>query len=158
MKIRFAPIVVVVLFFLTACSTTWNTYTRLYVQNTTADSFQVFITYPPSDTSASLKIKPGTTRYLDSYYLEDESGPRTSRNTDVWLYHYNDTTWTLLSNHNDDPEFTNRYLKYMLTDNVEVRALNPNYNDRIFTLTINDNLVQEMMRDTLVSDSIFGVR
>lgn len=148
----------IVVSFLTACQSTWNNYTRIYVDNTTADSFRVFVTYPPIDTTGPFKIKPNTNRFISSYYLDDESGIRTSKNTDLWLYNYNDTTWTLLSNYRADPEYTNRYLKYVLTDNLEVRALNPNYNDRILTLTINANLLEEMVQDTLLTDSIFGVR
>lgn len=155
---RFLPHFIVILLLLTACESTWNTYTRIYVENTTADSFQVFITYPPSDTTTSLKIKAGTTRLLSTYYLDDQPGARTTKNLDIWLYHYNDTTWTLLSNYNPDAEYTNRYLKYIQTDNAEIRASNPNYNDRILTLTINANLLLEMMQDTLLTDSIFGVR
>jgi len=152
------PILLVVMLLLSACQSTWNNYTRIYVQNATTDSFKVFVTYPPVDTTRPLKIMPNTTRFISSYYLDDQSGLRTSKNTDLWLYNYNDTTWTLLSNYRADPEYTNRYLKYVLVDNVEIRALNPNYNDRILTLTINENLLQEMVQDTLLIDSIFGVR
>lgn len=155
---RFLPHFIVILLLLTACESTWNTYTRIYVENTTADSIQVFITYPPSDTTPSLKIKPGTTRLLSTYYLDDQPGARTTKDLDIWLYHYNDTTWTLLSNYNTDAEYTGRFLKYMLVDNLEIRALSPNYNDRILTLTINANLLLEMMQDTLLTDSVFGVR
>lgn len=156
---RLLPHFIVVLLLLTACESTWNTYTRIYVENTSAaDSFQVFITYPPSDTTTSLKIKPGTTRLLSTFYLDDQPGARTTKDLNIWLYHYNDTTWTLLSNYGTDAVATNRYLKYVLTDNLEIRASNPNYNDRTLTLTINANLLLEMMQDTLLTDSIFGVR
>ena len=158
MRSRILPLFVIVMLLLTAGQSTWNNYTRIYVQNATADSFKVFITYPPTDTTAFLKIKPNQTRFISSYYFYDEPGFGTSKNTDIWLYNYNDTTWTLLSNYCADPEYTNRYLKYIQVDNVEVRVLNPNYNDRILTLTINNNLVQEMVQDTLLTDSIFGVR
>jgi lipopolysaccharide export LptBFGC system permease protein LptF len=158
MKFRFLPLAVVVLFILTACQSTWNIYTRVYVQNTTADSFRVFIAYPPTDTTVFFKIKPDQTRLLSSYYQDDESGFGISRNTDIWLFNYNDTTWTLLSNHHTNAEYTDRYRQYISTDNLQVKALNPNYNDRILTLTINDNLLQEMVQDTLLTDSIFGVR
>jgi len=158
MRFRILPFLVVVMLLLTACQSTWNNYTRIYVQNATADSFKVFVTYPPVDTTGPFKIMPNTTRFISSYYLDDQSGLRTSQNTDLWLYNYNDTTWTLFSNYRADPEYTNRYLKYILIDNVEVRALNPNYNNRILTLTINNNLLQEMVQDTLLTDSIFGVR
>jgi hypothetical protein len=158
MKFRMLPLFVVVMLLLTACQTTWNTYTRIYVQNTTADSFRVFVTYPPADSIRSFKIKPNTTHFLSSYYLNDESGIRVSKNTDLWLFNYNDTTWTLLSNYRANPEYTNRYLKYIKVDNLEIHALTPNYNDRILTLTINANLLQEMVQDTLASDSIFDVR
>jgi len=158
MRFRILPLFVVIMLMLTACQSTWNNYTRIYVQNATADSFKVFVTYPPIDTTGPFKIKPNTTRFISSYYLDDQSGLRTSKSTDIWLYNYNDTTWTLLSNYCADPEYTNRYLKYIQVDNVEVRVLNPNYNDRILTLTINNNLVQEMVQDTLLTDSIFGVR
>jgi len=158
MRSRILPLFVVVMLLLTACQSTWNNYTRIYVQNATADSFKVFITYPPTDTTVFLKIKPNQTRFISSYYLYDEPGFGTSKNTDIWLYNYNDTTWTLLSNYNADPEFTDRFRQHVLVDNVKVRALNPNYNDRILTLTINENLLGEMIQDTLLTDSVFRVR
>jgi hypothetical protein len=152
------PFLVVFMLLLSSCESTWNNYTRIYVQNTTADSFKVFVTYPPAGPIRSFKILPNTTRFISSYYLSDESGIRTSKNTDLWLYNYNDTTFTLLSNYRAESEYTNRYLKYMSVDNLEIRALTPNYNNRVLTLTINSNLVQEMVQDTLVTDSIFNIR
>jgi len=158
MRTRILPLFVVVLFLLTACQNTWNNYTRIYVQNATADSFQVFITYPPTDTSALFKIKSNQTRFISSYYLDDEPGFGTTRNTDIWLYNYNDTTWTLLSNYNANSEYTDRYRKYISVDDLKIKALNPNYNDRVLTLTINENLLDEMTQDKLLTDSVFGVR
>lgn len=152
------PFLLVVMLMLTACQSTWNNYTRLYVQNATADSFKVFVTYPPVDTTGPFKIMSDQTRFISSYYLDDEPGFGTTKNTDIWLYNYNDTTWTLLSNYNADAEYTDRFRQYVLVDNLKIRALNPNFNDRILTLTINTNLVQEMVQDTLLTDSIFGVR
>jgi len=159
MKFRTAPLILIVLMALTACQSSWNNYVRIYVQNATADSFRVFIAYQPSDTTGPFKIKPNNpVKLLSTYYLTDETSARTDKNTDIWLYNYNDTTWTLLSNYNSDPDYTGRYLKYIHSDNLEVKALNPNLNDRTLTLVITDNLVQEMIRDTLLTDSIFGVR
>lgn len=159
MKSRIVPLFVVIMLMLTACQSSWNNYTRIYIQNATADSFQVYVVYPPTEVAGPFQIKPNNKlKLLSTYYLADEASARVSKNTDIWLYNYSDTTYTLLSNYNTDPEYTNRFHKYMLEDNLEVRALSPNLNDRILTLVIDDNFLQEMVQDTMLTDSIFGVR
>jgi|WetSurMetagenome_2_1015567.scaffolds.fasta_scaffold370919_1 hypothetical protein len=152
--------VLAVLLLLPACQNSfWNNYTRIYLNNTTADSFQVFIAYPPSDTTGPFEIKPlAGTKLLSTYYMEDEPNAHTTKDTYFWLYNYTDTSYTLLSNCDTLPEYVNRYHKFLISEDVEVRASNPNFSERILTLTIDSVFLLEMYRDTLLTDSIFGVR
>jgi hypothetical protein len=159
MKLRFLPFLLTGLLIFSACQSTWNNYTRIYLNNATTDSFQVFIAYPPSDTTDSFEIKPlNGDRLLSTYYLDDEPNERTSKNTTIWLYNYTDTSYTLLSNCDPVGDYNDLYHKYLQEDNLKIRALNPNLNDRILYLSIDTFLTQQMVQDTLLTDSVFGVR